>query len=260
MKAWFGRMAAAGAVALALTGAPVMAAGKAPAPCGVMPAADKVVALNEIQNLMGRYDHQGTLRGEGTLADLFALNTEGVSWLTPGGPVGLEAMRARFADPDEDRRPGILHMHSMFSPVIEVAGDGQTAKGVWDSFGPSINGPDDIGAWLWVKYAVDFVKEQGKWKIWHLQVFPVFNTKFSTPITQTARDMAARQPAAEVAGVSGRDSARAGANPMQARPGYAMPAKLWRYDGKSTPQGPFIPVAYCHFDAATAYTIAAPAK
>jgi len=259
MKTWFGRLAAMGALALSLTGAPAMATGKAPAPCGI-PAADKVVALNEIQNLMGRYDHQGTLRGEGTLADLFALNTEGVSWLTPGGPVGLEAMRARFSDPDEDRRPGILHMHSMFSPVIEVAGDGQTAKGVWDSFGPSINGPDDIGAWLWVKYAVDFVKEQGKWKIWHLQVFPVFNTKFSTPITQTARDMAARQPAAEVAGVSGRDSARAGANPMQARPGYAMPAKLWRYDGKSTPQGPFIPVAYCHFDAATAYTVPAPTK
>lgn len=244
-----------GLLGLALATALLPAAGHAAAPesCTV-PVAERAVALNEIQNLVGRYDHLGTLRGEGTLADLFALKTEGVSWLTPGGPVGIAAMKARFEDPDEDRRPGILHMHSMFSPIIEIAGDGKTAKGVWDSFGPSIQGPDDIGSWLWVKYAVDFTKEEGKWKIWHLRVYPVFNTKFSTPITQTAREMNAKQGGPAVAGVSGRDSARAGPNAGQARPGYVMPSTIWRYDGKSSPQGPFIPEPYCHFDPAHAYT------
>lgn len=220
-----------------------------------LPAADRIVALNEIQNLMGRYNHLGTLRGEGTLADLFALNTEGVSWKTPGGPVGIAAMKARFSDPDEVQAPGILHMHSMLSPVIEVAGDGKTAKGVWDSFGASVNGPDDIGSWLAVKYGVDFVKEDGVWKIWHLQVYPVYSTRFDKSITQTAKERAEKPPQPMVAGVTGRDTPVAGraGGPPSARPGYVMPKDLWRYDGKSTPKGPFIPVAYCTFDPATAY-------
>lgn len=250
MTSRFGRCVGLFSMAMACALAPVAGHAAAAVESCNVPVAERAVALNEIANLMGRYDHLGTLRGEGTLADLFALKTEGVSWLTPGGPVGMAAMKARFEDPDEDRRPGILHMHSMFSPIIEIAGDGKTAKGVWDSFGPSIQGPDDIGSWLWVKYAVDFTKEEGKWKIWHLRVYPVFNTKFSTPITQTAREMKAAPP--PVAGVSGRDSARAGG--PSARPGYVMPEKIWRYDGKSSPQGPFIPEPYCHFDAAKAYT------
>ncbi len=220
-------------------------------------ALEKVIALNEIENLMGRYSHLGMMRGEGTLADLFALKTEGVSWKTPGGPVGIEAMRARFADPDEVQAPGILHMHSMMTPVIEVAGDGKTAKGVWDSFGASVNNPDDIGGWLSVKYGVDFIKEDGKWKIWHLQVYPVYSIKFDKSITQTAKERAANPPPPMVAGVTGRDVPRAdgqqrGAAPA-ARPGYVMPKNVWRYDGKSTPQGPYVPEPYCTFDPKTAY-------
>jgi len=66
-------------------------------------------------------------------------------------------------------------MHTQETPVIEVAGDGKTAKGIWYSIGLAVNG--NIGAdgktsistgWMWEKYAVDFVKEDGKWKIWHL--------------------------------------------------------------------------------------------
>jgi hypothetical protein len=232
-------MAASGAAASAAPG------------CKVNPI-DQVVALNAIQNLMGRYDHLGTLRGEGTLGDLFAMKTEGVSWQTPGGPVGIEAMKARFNDPDEIQKPGILHIHAMLSPVIEVAGDGKTAKGVWDSFGASVNGPDDIGGWLWTKYGVDFVKEDGVWKIWHLQVFPLFSIKYDKSITQTAKEKAAQPPQAMVAGVFGRDAPRAG-GPPEARTGYVMPPHVWHYDGKSTPQGPAIPEPYCHFDPATVY-------
>ncbi|WP_313803733.1 nuclear transport factor 2 family protein [Sphingobium sp.] len=251
-----------GRIGMATAGMVVTVAGLACAPAQAspascpLPAADRIVALNDIQNLMGRYNHQGTMKGEGTLADLFALRTEGVSWKTPGGPVGIAAMKARFADPDEVQAPGILHMHSMLSPVIEVAGDGETAKGVWDSFGASVNGPDDVGGWLAVKYGVDFVKEDGVWKIWHLQVYPFYSTKYDKSITQTAKERAARPPQPMVAGQTGRDVPRAaGPNgaPPAARPGYVMPASVWHYDGKSTPQGPFIPVPYCHFDPATSY-------
>ena len=244
--------------------AAVPAAAQTPSRCDRLSAADKVLALNAIQNLMGRYDHLGTLRGEGTLAELFALNTEGVSWKTPNGPVGIEGMRARFARPDEVPTPGVLHMHAVLSPVIEIAGDGRTAKGVWDSFGPNIVDPSKEGGWLWGKYGVDFVKEGNAWKIWHLQFYPVFNTLYHKSITETAREMAA---GGREEGGPGRDPSAgapppgaAGAPPAGPRrgppgsdlPGYTV-VKVWRYDGKSTPQGPFIPEPYCTFDPKTAY-------
>jgi hypothetical protein len=66
-------------------------------------------------------------------------------------------------------------MHTQETPVIEVSGDGKTAKGIWYSIGLSVNG--NVSAegqtsvstgWMWEKYAVDFAYEDGKWKIWHL--------------------------------------------------------------------------------------------
>jgi hypothetical protein len=66
-------------------------------------------------------------------------------------------------------------MHTQETPVIEVAGDGKTAKGIWYSIGLSVNGQVSENGqtsistgWMWEKYAVDFALEDGKWKIWHL--------------------------------------------------------------------------------------------
>ena len=56
-------------------------------------------------------------------------------------------------------------------PVIEVAGDGQTAKGLWFCQGAyndvETSGP--VAHWTWGYFAADFVKEGDGWKIWHLQ-------------------------------------------------------------------------------------------
>ena len=64
-------------------------------------------------------------------------------------------------------------IHTQTTPIIEIAGDGKTAKGIWYSPGIGTNveirndKPEISGGWFWEKYAVDFVKEDGKWKIWH---------------------------------------------------------------------------------------------
>ena len=161
-------------------------------------------------------------------------------------------MKARFARPDEVRTAGVLHMHAMLTPVIEIAGDGKTAKGVWDSFGPNITNPDQVGSWLWTKYGVDFVKEDGVWKIWHLQVNPIFNTPYDRSITQTAKDRAARAEKSVVE--NGGADRRPGETAPPPRPaGYVMPDNLWIYDGKTAPRGPYVPEPYCHFDPAKAY-------
>jgi len=69
-------------------------------------------------------------------------------------------------------------MNFLTTPVIEIAGDGKTAKGLW--YSPGVNLLGSImedgktsmrGEWRMTKYGVDFVKEDGKWKIWHIKIF-----------------------------------------------------------------------------------------
>jgi hypothetical protein len=78
----------------------------------------------------------------------------------------------------------MLMEHSLASPVIEIAADGKTAKGVWMSPGHE-TGPDPEtgkpkGNWCWSKYGCDFVKEDGQWKLWHYHVYRTFKTPFDT--------------------------------------------------------------------------------
>jgi hypothetical protein len=79
-------------------------------------------------------------------------------------------------------------MHTQETPVIEVAGDGKTAKGIWYSIGIAVraNVKSDLSytkntQWMWEKYAVDFIKEDGEWKIWHL-----INVMDEPPLTSPA--------------------------------------------------------------------------
>ena len=54
--------------------------------------------------------------------------------------------------------------------MIEVAGDGNTAKGLWFITGAETSPKDDDRLdphWTWARYATDFIREDGKWKIVH---------------------------------------------------------------------------------------------
>ncbi|MDB9822224.1 nuclear transport factor 2 family protein [Deltaproteobacteria bacterium] len=68
-------------------------------------------------------------------------------------------------------------IHTQTTPIIEIAGDGKTAKGLWYSPGISTNvaiidgKAETVGGWFFEKYAVDFVKEDGEWKIWHIGMY-----------------------------------------------------------------------------------------
>lgn len=265
----------AGAVALGLAMSTSSAFAAALKCKTTLSAADKVVALNEIENLMGKYSHYGLLRGESTIEELFAMKQSDVFWKTPQGPEGIEGMKKRFLQPGE-ANPGLvggqLHEHAMLTPIIEVAADGKTAQGVWDSFGPNIQNGEEVGSWLWVKYGVDFIKEDGQWKIWHMQVFPLFNTSYDKSITQSAKERAAGggQGGMGAGGPPPGGAPGAGAPPAGgAAPGTAQRlgagaamggpnqnwsgpkgGSLWIYDGKTAPRGPYIPEPHCTYDPA----------
>ena len=142
--------------------------------------------IHEIHNLMGRYQYfiSGG-KGVETVDQLFAKKTPGVS-VDEGRGVyeGLESVRALVAEFDKMfHQPGHLSEHPITTPVIEVAGDGKTAKGIWISPGhetASMGGDKLTGHWVWLKYAMDFVKEDGEWKIWHWKVYVTFFTPYDT--------------------------------------------------------------------------------
>ena len=79
-------------------------------------------------------------------------------------------------------------MHTLTTPVIEVAGDGQTAKGVWYSPGfLTIAARGKLNAfWFFERYAVDFIKEEGEWKIWHQRVLTDFRTPYDKSWVETS--------------------------------------------------------------------------
>jgi hypothetical protein len=102
-------------------------------------------------------------------------------------------------------------MHTQETPVIEVAGDGKTAKGIWYSIGLAVRGSVDesgnssVGTgWMWEKYGVDFINEDGKWKIWHL-----INLMDQGPSESQGRDNTAQAPGGQ-RGAAGRQGGAPG--------------------------------------------------
>lgn len=147
----------------------------------VLRTADEIA----IKNIMGRFSYLLFAREYEKLADLFAVKTEGVraqiaNWGIYKGP---ESVRKLFVDVlggVVDGGVGCFYCDPINTPAVEVAGDGKTAKGLWLFTGAETVREDDghQGYWSWGRYAVDFVKEDGRWKIWHFTLVGLFRTKF----------------------------------------------------------------------------------
>ena len=80
-----------------------------------------------------------------------------------GWYVGMDNIRAWY---DKKHGDGYMAFHPATTGLVELAGDGKTAKGLFYS----IANETDDGKALWMpeKIGVDFIKEGDAWKIWHL--------------------------------------------------------------------------------------------
>jgi hypothetical protein len=135
--------------------------------------------------MMGRYVWMHEVQRDPELIEMFATSRPDVSWEVAhlGLYMGKEAVKEildQHGAPGGTPAPGTLFLHTLTTPVIEIAEDGQTAKGVWHSPGAeTLNDPQTgklRGFWAWTKYACDFIKEDGKWKILHYHVYRTFLT------------------------------------------------------------------------------------
>jgi len=142
-------------------------------------------SVTDIQNLMGRYTVNHTPKNIGSHVELFAMHRADVSVEIGdrGVYVGAEAVRRLFQDEFAMALEGNLLIHYLATPMIEVSGDGLTAKGVWRSPGIEAVAPPDgglpVALWSFGAYACDFVFDDGRWQIWHLHWFRTTKCSFS---------------------------------------------------------------------------------
>ena len=167
----------------------------------------KALDILEIQNVMSMHEYYHAAgHHQEELDTIWARQAPDVAFeeaAVHGRYVGLEAIREftvvffgkffeliqqevvtihpRLKDEHSGAMPfGVRILHTLTTPVIEVADDRETAKGVWLSPGHvtfPLNGR--LRAfWHWDRYAVDFIREKGQWKIWHLFVGKDFTTPY----------------------------------------------------------------------------------
>lgn len=153
----------------------------------------------EVENLFNRYMYLHNAFQDEQIIPL---------WVKDGTP----GIRARYTNAgqyttwesvtryhrDRPAPEGKLILHYTASPVIEVAADGQTAKGVFTIAGsesgltdpevakafPDMYSPEEVldkkvwAHWVWCKYAVDFLKQDGEWKFWKFRCYELARAPF----------------------------------------------------------------------------------
>ena len=146
---------------------------------------ERMKAVTEIQNVIGRYQSlHKPMTMYLTPEETFALTMPDVSMEVSdwGVFVGPDAVRYQFGEMMKEELIGCMFDHYVCTPIIEVAGDGKTARAKFDSPGheTQIDGKSGHKAfWCWGSYSAEFIKEpDGKWKIWHLKWWRTFRTEF----------------------------------------------------------------------------------
>jgi hypothetical protein len=144
---------------------------------------ERLQAINEIQNLVGKYEVLHDPKTIHRSWELFALKQPDVSveiamW---GVFVGAESIKKLYEEGHGEPVAGTMFEHDLTTPIIEVAEDCQTAKGLWFSPGHETPLGEDgkpVAKWSWGKFGADFIKEDGEWKIWHYHWYDTFMCPF----------------------------------------------------------------------------------
>ncbi len=161
-------------------------------------AAQKAWAAREVENVMNRYEYMMSHdQFQYVYDNLFATHMPDVFMEVPFGRwTGPESVRrcvigyhsALCCDAQGNPRPGVLFYNANTQPIIEVADDLKTAKGLWVCPGYSAkdlpDGSFDCGAGTAVR-ACDFIYDarDGRWKMWHYAVSGLTSHPYDVPFT-----------------------------------------------------------------------------
>jgi len=147
---------------------------------------ERLEAVRAIENILARYVAYHSASRQKETVELFAKNTPGIRLIMAGDVYeGYEGVKlhylGRMVNAEQDLT-GRIYIHDLLTPLIEVAADAQSAKTTFSTHGVE-TGVDDNGKpvslWSWAKYRFDFVKENGEWKIYRIELHPTFLTPYA---------------------------------------------------------------------------------
>jgi hypothetical protein len=251
----------------------------------------------EIQNAMAMHQLLGAPGGDHDLelATIWAQKTPGVTFAHNVGIVtGIEAIRKYYGtgkgytnDPKKEQTAtpqgmmqagaGNISFRTLTTPIIHIAGDGKTAKAYWytPGFQANIQNGQGNAIWSYEKYAIDFVKEDGAWKIWHFHVYNDWEIPMGKDLAQYVLEQKksggarrggapAEAPGGDRGGAPGSDGGSAPAGDRGGVPGLSGEvAKAYKgtvfgqpYSADKVPnnlKSPRPPEAYCTFSDTFSY-------
>jgi hypothetical protein len=136
----------------------------------------------EIQKLQAKYAHYlFTQKFDRIFEECFAKHVDDVSleFSDSGVYRGMESVRALYAAFAVTKNiPGYFILHMAVNPYIEIAADGLSARSHWLS--PGASGTETSASWIWGPYYVDYVREEGAWRIAHSNLAPLFRNRYET--------------------------------------------------------------------------------
>ena len=140
--------------------------------------AESVRAVKRLQETYAQYSQFGLWTD---MAALFADDAQlSYGKDTERGRKAIENyFLTKFGEGAHGLEPGGLHTQMVLRPLINVAADGQTAKGRWWEF--SMTGQHGVKAeWAAGIFENEYVRERGVWKISRMRYNPMFAGPYAT--------------------------------------------------------------------------------
>lgn len=182
----------------------------------------------EVQNIMGKYSQSYCVKQEGALVQFWSRREDVSLGLNNGYYIGQEAVkgyyaaieaetrlasrliRARFPEKLGDKTEeacfgvGQISYRPIDTPVIEVADDLKSAKGLWVVRGlvERVTPAGPVSFWDFSYWAVDFILEDGAWKILHMLDLHEIDARQGLNLTDTPEPLPEDPAFAEMASFS----------------------------------------------------------
>lgn len=156
-------------------------------------------AIRDCNNLMGKFEFYFSDFRMKQLVKLWANRPDCTLEVPYGCYEGIGGIKRCFLQDYGDRNDpntqkymeGTMMVHGCSTENIIVANDLQTVRAAYisngiETFGKGIQLKDyrNKALWRYAKYGVDFILEDGQWKIWHLHVYQLFETPWETCWTE----------------------------------------------------------------------------
>ena len=188
---------------------------------------DRLEWRREIRNVMGRISHDYAVKEEAQVFDRYWTRTqEPCLGINTGYYKGREAVAGYYQALGEEialtsrliqqRFPaelgnlteeeaygvGMMTYLPFDSHVIEIAGDGQTAKGIWNVRGSrsylTTAGP--VANWTYGWTACDFIREDGEWRVLNMLLVYNIDHQCGVGFTEAEKVYPPEEAFAEIAG------------------------------------------------------------